>query len=157
MTKICAISDIHGNLNIQIDKSDILIIAGDICFGKEYIFPDEFGQKNWIKNEFSLWLDSQPATHKILISGNRDFKFNFCPHYEFKSLNCIYLNHSSTIINDLKIYGMPMTPNYRHLSSDEKYFEIINKINFIPEKIDILISHGPPFGILDRILEPPPP
>ena len=70
--KICAISDIHGDL-IEIPECDVLCICGDI-------FPLEI-QKNptecheWFFSEFLPWAEACPCEQVYYIAGNHDFFF----------------------------------------------------------------------------------
>ena len=53
-------------------------------------------------------------------------------------------------IDGLKIFGSPYTQKYgkgafQYSKSDDHL-----AWNYLPEKIDVLITHGPPYGILDQ-------
>jgi Icc-related predicted phosphoesterase len=64
--------------------------------------------------------------------------------------NVIYLNDSRCEINGIKIYGYPITPEFMDWAFNRKTGkEISQHWNKIPAETDILITHGPPFGILD--------
>ena len=71
--KICAVSDLHGNLP-TIPECDLLIIAGDVCPDKfkhnNYRFPDRDGQLAWLHYEFKTWLRDQPAAETVMTFGN---------------------------------------------------------------------------------------
>src|SRR5690606_18309514 len=63
----------------------------------------------------------------------------------------IYLNDSGIEINGLKIWGSPITPYFHNWAFNRKRgAEIKKHWNLIPDNTDILITHGPPFGILDE-------
>lgn len=154
--RIVCISDTHSLVeNVQppfnIPDGDILIHAGDFT-----------NQGNLDKvEEFNSWLGSLPHRHKVVIAGNHDLSFDYekiqRPELrEAKSLmtNCIYLEDSTITIEGLKIYGTPRTPLYGHhlvgfmiSRSDVQMWE--EACAKIPTDTDILISHGPPLGILD--------
>ncbi|KAG1702574.1 hypothetical protein DVH05_009523 [Phytophthora capsici] len=66
--------------------------------------------------------------------------------------NCTYLEDSSRVIEGVKIYGSPVTPpipgrpgafNVARGSADQKHWAKV------PTDVDILVTHGPPTGILD--------
>ena len=59
------------------------------------------------------------------------------------------------IIDDIKIYGTPWQPEFYNWAFNLKRdgIDIINKWNNIPEDTDILITHGPPNGILDYVAQ----
>ena len=62
----------------------------------------------------------------------------------------IYLEHDLVEVEGLKIFGSPFTKKYSRgafqydKEDDQKIW------NSLPENIDILITHEPPFGILDE-------
>jgi hypothetical protein len=70
---------------------------------------------------------------------------------EIKKLKeiCTYLQHESVEIEGLKIFGSPYQPLFYnwgfqyHASRAEEIWSAI------PKDTDILITHGPPHGILD--------
>lgn len=64
--------------------------------------------------------------------------------------NVIYLQESSITVEGLKIYGTPITPYFLNWAFNCHPGEDIEKhVNKIPSDVNILISHGPPYGILD--------
>jgi hypothetical protein len=159
------ISDTH-NKHKQIDtgSGDILIHAGDAT-GR--------GQSGEIL-PFLKWFSDQNFKHKILIAGNHDFGFEKEPERyqkECDDLGIIYLNDSGIEIEGLKIWGSPVQPEFfnwafnRRINHDIKlpddydpYHSYPPKSNphikphwdLIPNDTDILITHGPPMGILDQ-------
>ena len=62
---------------------------------------------------------------------------------------CTYLEHSAVIIEGLTIFGSPYTPYYvgNAFQYDEKYDEML--WDQIPAKVDILVTHCPPYNIMD--------
>lgn len=140
--KIVCISDTHGGHHkMDIPEGDILIHAGDLS---------SRGTAKEIRR-FNNWLEKLPHPHKIVVAGNHDFLFEEQPE-EAQALlsNATYLEDSSIVIEGIKIWGSPITPWFfdwafnRHRGEEIKaYWEKI------PQDTDILITHGPPFGILD--------
>ena len=165
--KFCAISDTHGLLP-EIEPCDVLIIAGDISplsiQGNFKLMSD------WIFEDFIDWVVNLPCEEVILIAGNHDFWFNSA-NYTQKLLikyashgKITYLeNQSITIYGDsgeeIKIFGTPWCHNFGYwpFMISEKLLE--EKFKEIPENVDILISHDPPFGTcdIDSILQKYPP
>lgn len=142
--KIVCIADTHHrHKEVHIPKCDVLIHAGDIT-GR--------GTLKDVK-DFAKWIRKQPATHKIIIAGNHDWPFYHQPKKSIEVLgdSCIYLEDSEYIIDGIKFYGMPWSPRFGNWAF---YFErgskeIYDKCRQIPLDTNILITHGPPHGILD--------
>ena len=160
--RIAAISDLHGYLP-EIEKSDILLIAGDIS-PLEIQF-DKQKMKLWLETEFAYWIKFLPVDKVYMVAGNHD------AYFEGQSgLNITYLinqcdnkldyleNHWTTHNHNGKEYKIFGTP-YCHIFGrwpfmrTDEYME--EKFKEIPDKCDIIISHDPPYNIgqVDRILE----
>lgn len=132
---ILHLSDTHGKHHLLTDlpEADIIIHSGDITFGGSEAEVEEF--INWFKK-----LDYK---HKIFIAGNHD-SWLYDNHVSELPENCYYLHHSGIEINGIKFWGTP-------LFMEEMLFENPDhKIDLIPTNIDVLISHEPPFEILDK-------
>lgn len=147
--KIIIISDTHGlHKRLKIPKCDLLIHCGDIT---------NRGEAQVIAN-FNNWLEEipLPKTHKIVIAGNHDSLFetdNLLARVLLPAAT--YLEDSYTYVEDLLIYGSPYTPTYQNWSFmiDRNTLSLKEKWDKIPLETDILITHGPPFGVLDTIPE----
>jgi len=147
--KIVAISDGHGNLPNNIPSGDVLVIAGDISPSWDHSVSF---QKHWLESVFNPWLKSLPfdKDHIVLVAGNHDFIFDTNPNL-VPELECQYLQNSSIVINDMKFYGHPYTSifyDWAFMLDTKKLEEENNKIPF---DTNVLITHGPPLGILDSV------
>ncbi len=143
---IDAVSDLHG-FYPSLEEGDLLIVAGDIT-----------AQDNSFEyDEFLLWLNKQKYRKKILVAGNHDMlieKIGMPP--ESLPDNTEYLQDSGTEFEGLLIWGSPWTPWFRKVNPkctafmkrDKELFDYWEKI---PKKVDILVTHGPAYGILDGI------
>lgn len=143
MTKIVAISDTHmRHRDLEVPEGDILIHAGD------------FTRKGKLEDviDFNDWLGKLPHPNKIVIAGNHDFCFQSQHDESKKNLsNAIYLQDQSIELLGLKIYGSPWQPWFFDWAFNLKRGqEIKAKWDLIPKGTDILITHGPPMGILDK-------
>lgn len=157
MIKITFISDTH-NKHKEITKDlpggDILICAGDIS---------SMGYQHEI-NEFAKWFNSlYQYQYKIFIAGNHDFGFQV---YKDKMKEVIsfydkitYLEDNFIIIDDLhekpiKIYGSPWQPEFHNWAFNlpRNGWELEQKCNDIPDDTDILITHGPAFSRVDKVI-----
>jgi len=150
--KVACISDTHNHHSkIKINQCDILIHAGDFT---------SVGKFHEISN-FGKWLHSQPAKHKVVIAGNHDLTFESMGPLARETLkeacpDVIYLQDSEVDINGLRIYGSPWQPQFYNWAFNlERGEDIKRKWDLIPTGIDILITHGPPHGILDIVKDNP--
>ena len=147
--KIVCISDTHNlHWDLKVPEGDLLIVAGDIS-GRGTM-PEVLG--------FNKWLETLSHPHKVVIAGNHDFGFEREPSL-FRSLitNATYLQNEETEIEGLKIWGSPVTPWFFNWAFNvPRSHEIAAIWARIPEDTDILITHGPPFGILDELLHDEP-
>ena len=143
LMKIVCISDTHGrHYDVGLPSGDILIHAGDVSAG---------GTESQIK-DFLKWFSEHEFKYKVFIAGNHDFLFEHDLETA-KGLipeNVIYLQESSITVEGFKIYGTPITPYFLNWAFNRHPGEDIEKhVSKIPPDVDILISHGPPYGILD--------
>jgi hypothetical protein len=172
MTKIkcTAISDthtMHDKLNLK-SGGDILIHSGDHSFLGQ---PDEV-------YPFMDWLAKQPYQYKVFIAGNHDMgwepigegiKCDKDGYFVFRgrifrkglekeyrsyaeNLDLIYLHNEELLFQGLRIYGSPYQPEFcgwAFGTNSEKAYDIASEI---PINVDILVTHGPPYGIRDEVI-----
>lgn len=142
--KIVAISDTHGkHQKLVLPKGDMLIHAGDVTSrGKEIEVID-----------FLKWFAATDYTYKIFIAGNHDFHFERFGDEIISQLipsNVIYLNDSGIKIEGIKIWGSPISPwFYDWAFNRHRGYDIKKHWDKIPQNTDIIITHGPVYGILD--------
>jgi Icc-related predicted phosphoesterase len=144
--KIVIISDTHGHhKELSLPEGDILIHAGDVT-GR--------GMESQVV-DFLEWFAAQPHRHKIMIAGNHDFYFEQAPEEAIRKAipdNIVYLNDSGTEVEGIRIWGSPVsTWFYDWAFSRHPGAEMQKHWDLVPEDTDILITHGPPAGIMDRI------
>ena len=144
--KFVALADTHArHRSIRLPKGDVLVHAGDVSYRGDKIEVVDFLK----------WFREQDFTWKIFIAGNHDFLFEKARPKELETLippEIIYLNDSGTTINGLHIWGSPVTPRFFNWAFNRNRGEQIRKHwNMIPPGTDLLITHGPPFGILDQV------
>ena len=147
--KITFISDTHGKhyktTQDLLPGGDMIIHAGDIS---------NRGLITEIK-DFMDWFGQLPYKHKIFIAGNHDFGFEAIRNSNEPGIkihpNVIYLKDESVTIDGIKIYGSPWQPWFHDWAFNlHRGEEIAEKWKMIPDDVDILITHGPPHGILDK-------
>jgi Icc-related predicted phosphoesterase len=65
--------------------------------------------------------------------------------------NAVYLEHSAITLAGLRFWGCPVTPVLPHMAFAVERGAASKKFwDKIPVGTDVLITHGPPFGILDK-------
>lgn len=147
MKKIVIISDVHGKWNkLIIPPCDVLISCGDYSF---------HGEKNMIK-DFHSWLDEQEANYIISVQGNHEvfvekhfeeakaIAIDACPRINF-------IEEGLVEIEGIKIWCSAITPHFHNWAYNRWPGENIEAHwRRIPDDIDILVTHGPPHGILDK-------
>jgi Icc-related predicted phosphoesterase len=147
--KICLISDTHGlEEQLTLPEADVLIHAGDMTSN---------GKLKQVQ-DFANWFQKQPHKYKIVIAGNHDWALEafMKEECEFAARDifgsAIYLRDSEVIINGVKFYGSPWQPTFYNWAFNADRGPDIKKYwDKIPENTDVLITHGPPMGILDRV------
>ncbi|MHA2063992.1 MAG: metallophosphatase domain-containing protein [Candidatus Thorarchaeota archaeon] len=155
--KVCIISDTHSkHTSVTIPECDILLHAGDFTINGWGIEIESFAR----------WFDSQPAIERIAIPGNHDWYCQNSPEESkriFSDLGSRLLIDETTEVLGLKIYGSPWSPWFHNWAFNfpkaDKHVHILAKDHWsrIPDDTDIILTHGPPHGILDtvsRVLEP---
>jgi Icc-related predicted phosphoesterase len=155
--KITFISDTHTKHN-QITKDlpggDILIHAGDMS---------SMGYKHEIEN-FCKWFDGlDNYNNKVFIAGNHDWGFQNHPEQTKEIIefykNITYLEDQLDMIGQttedmVKIWGSPWQPEFNNWAFNlpRNGESLKAKWDLIPTDIDILITHGPAWGYVDKVI-----
>ncbi len=142
--KIVVISDTHGHHNkLNMPQGDLLIHCGDIML---------HGTKAET-TDFLNWFIEQDYRYKILIAGNHDYYLEENPEFISKTYSdkFYYLFDSGIEIEGIRFWGSPYTPEYKNMAFNLQRGEELKKHwQKIPKHVDVLITHGPPQGILDK-------
>eukprot|EP01126_Amoeba_proteus_P042748 TRINITY_DN4659_c0_g1_i11.p1 TRINITY_DN4659_c0_g1~~TRINITY_DN4659_c0_g1_i11.p1 ORF type:complete len:310 (-),score=43.02 TRINITY_DN4659_c0_g1_i11:119-1048(-) len=156
--RFVCVSDTHESTSRlgSIPEGDILIHAGDFTYtgGPEAV------------QMFDDWLASQPHEYKVVIAGNHDvtFDLDYYPdhwhrygtkHDAVKTKNllksCIYLEDSEVVVKGIRIYGSPWSVRFCDWAFNASLGEECQSHwNLIPVGVDVLITHGPPYGKGDK-------
>lgn len=146
---IHALSDTHNrHKHFTMPGGDILIHSGDATgqgkLGETIAFLD--------------WFADQDYSHLIFVPGNHDMIFEENPTLmaeECKTRGIILLNDSGIEIEGIKIWGSPVQPwFYDWAFNRQRGPEIQKHWDLIPADTEILITHGPPYQILDYVPKP---
>lgn len=156
MKKIVAFSDTHDrHKGLTLPKGDIAIHAGDATGRGEY---EE-------TLAFLKWFGAQNFEHKIFTPGNHDFIFEKNPTLakQLAEENSVtLLNHETIVIDGIKIFASPWTPYFYNWAfnagrtiPEAAHFKkpfIGDLWQDIPADTNILVTHGPPYDVLDELL-----
>lgn len=149
MVKIVAISDTHGKFNkLTIPSCDLLISCGDYSFT---------GALHEVRN-FHKWLNKQPAVYIVSLNGNheREVQNNFQVSKQIALEQCPrahFMEEGSLEIEGFKIWLSAYTPTFFNWGyMKDRGPEIKEHWDRIPDDTEVLVTHGPPYGILDKAL-----
>ena len=147
--RIWHISDTHTYhrlLEVPTDI-DMVIFSGD-CSNPIDPYPNEVEVRGFID-----WYRTLKIPVKIFVAGNHDTSIEnkFVTKEDFARHNIFYLENEDIIIDGIKIFGSPFTPAFGYGWVFTKARNKLDRIwrNIIDEDVDIVITHGPPKGILD--------
>ena len=142
--KIVVIADTHGlHDQVPVPDGDMLIVAGDFT---------NTGKSTQVAKA-AVWLGSLPHKHKIAVAGNHDFYFEREPAHAAALLaehGITYLQDTGVNVDGLRIYGSPWQPAFMNWAFNVPRGRLGRYWEQIPSGLDILITHGPPFGVLDQ-------
>jgi Icc-related predicted phosphoesterase len=146
--KIWHISDTHSfhNLLTIPEGIDIVIHSGD-CSNTKYHFRNEPEIRAFID-----WYSALPIKTKIYVAGNHDTSIEggFVTRKDFLDNGILYLENDTAIVNGIKIFGSPYTPQFGQWA----FMKARHKLDriwkgAIEDDTHIIVVHGPPKGILD--------
>jgi Icc-related predicted phosphoesterase len=165
--RIVALSDQHGHLP-EIPSCDLLIVAGDVCpdrVGPFRAMQDPDQQKSWFDRNIRPWLARAPATHKIVTWGNHDWCGQLCSFRrdspaeasltEFQILvdEATMVPSNGKAGEQISVWATPWSNQFMTWAFMKPPGELEAVYAQIPEGVDILVSHQPPYGYGDRSLK----
>lgn len=142
--RLVVISDTHTlHDGIDLPPGDVLVHAGDFSLS---------GQPHEVVGFFD-WFASRPHPHKIVIAGNHDLVFESNPDFARSMVpaEVIYLEDAGCEIDGIRFWGSPWQPWFLDWAFNLKTEDALQvKWDLIPADTDVLVTHGPPFEILDE-------
>ena len=143
--RLVIVSDTHDNYDYDVPDGDALLHCGD--------FTRDSGRQEF--RRFDEWLGSLMHRYRIVIAGNHETSSQEAsPYADLLLRNARYLEDSGIRIDGVKFYGSPWQKWFYDFAfnlpknDDEAARKIWAKI---PDDTDVLLTHGPPLGILDAI------
>ncbi len=143
MVRVVCLSDTHNRQGqFEVPGGDLLVHAGDLT-GRGTL-PEVAAALEWIA--------ALPHPEKVVVAGNHDFLFERDgPLARSLVKNARYLEGTAVEAAGLRIWGGPWQPRFGDWAFNVDRGEpLAEKWKAIPEGLDILVTHGPPMGILDR-------
>jgi len=145
--RIVFISDTHGHQGLSLPVGDVLVHCGDATSTGT---PAEM-------DTFLAWFAAQPHSARVLVAGNHDGLWQKSPDLaammllEYPGIN--YLQDSGVTLGGVRFWGSPWQPAFNdwHFNLPRRGPGLRAKWSLIPKDTDVLITHGPPYGILDQI------
>jgi len=139
------ISDTHElHREISVPNGDVLIHAGDFTM---------FGRSLQALKDFNGWLGELPHRHKIVICGNHEYAFDDTLRYYRLLTNAVVLVNESLVIEGAKFWGSAFSMLDESGPARTREAERQRIYDAIPLDTDVVITHGPPHGVLDTTVE----
>lgn len=149
MTRLVIISDTHERHRdmAPLPEGDVLISCGDETLKGSLTALEDF----------CAWFKEQPHKQKLFIFGNHSVGTETSGSKREASIQMVrgtgahYLEDSGIEIDGLHYWGSPVQPRFfdREWNRD-RGADIAKHWDKIPDDTNVLITHGPPFDILDQ-------
>ncbi len=149
--KFVCISDTHCQLDrIEIPDGDVLLHAGDLTYRGTF--------QETSKELFELSKHRARFKHIVLVEGNHDWlgaRDSSLMNELCKDNGITLLKDSSVTIEGVRLYGSPYQPEFCQWAYNLPRGKALKvKWDAIPDDTHVLITHGPPKGILDLVPRP---
>jgi predicted phosphodiesterase len=145
--KLVPISDTHSfHRKVNVPEGDVLICCGDITGRGEMAIIEDFVD----------WMKEQPHRNKLVVFGNHEKGMEKGYKREpalalLREAGIIYLEDSGVEIDGIHFWGSPWQPLFYSWEFNlPRGKALAEKWALIPNSTDVLITHGPPFNILDE-------
>jgi Icc-related predicted phosphoesterase len=144
--KILCLSDLHGHLPQIPAAAEVIVLAGDYMPGQDH-------QEEWVRFTLRPWLSEvSQRTVVVAVAGNHDAVFQRNIELAI-SLNWKYLQDAGFEYEGARFWGTPWTLQDFPMAFAADAAALKAAANKIPVGTDVLISHGPPFGVGDKNAE----
>jgi len=145
--RIVCVSDTHNLAEeVSVPDGDLLLHAGDLT---------QRGRPAGVERA-ARWLATLPHPHKVVVAGNHDFLFQDDPARARALLEAVpglvYLEDAESTVAGLRIWGTPWQPWFYDWAFNlpRGGEELARVWARVPAGVDVLLSHSPAHGILDR-------
>jgi hypothetical protein len=139
--RVVCLADTHElHSEMIVPPGDLLLYAGDLTF---------FSKRPSMIDDFNDWLGGLPYRHKVITYGNHEFAFESNPGLRARLSNAIVLVNEGVTIDGVTIRGSPVTPMKGGAFGYSRAEDRARLYSRIPPETQILLTHTPPFGVLD--------
>lgn len=146
--KIWFISDTHNeHAQLVVPEADCVIHCGDEAIEKDALRNAPESRR------FFEWFSQLAIPHKIFVPGNHSaaVEQGLVTPDDFPQVTM--LMHQQTELAGLRVFGSPYVPRFHDWAFNRKRTQLDRLWSTIPAGVEILITHGPPKGILDLTRE----
>jgi Icc-related predicted phosphoesterase len=136
--RVAVTSDLHGYRPPEVPECDLLLIAGDIGL------DERFDHVGTTLTEWREWIGAQTVP-VVAIAGNHDFR----PEV-LRALPWTYLEDELVEVGGLRIWGTPWSNPFGYgwafnMTEEDQ----VENLKRCPDDVDVIVSHGPPYGFCD--------
>ncbi len=162
---ILCLSDLHGRLPTDLPDAkpeDVVVISGDVCpdFSYQIAMNVEL-QRNWLLNTFAPWVNGLQQKMVLMTWGNHDWvgqidrDITDVLSKEITKGFAVLVDEQAEVEDAdtgrmIQFYGTPWTPQFGYWAFMESDSTLNDIFKQIPTKLDVLITHGPPYAHCDR-------
>ena len=144
---ITLLSDTHcGHDGLRIAPCDILAHAGD--WSRHGTLDEAVA--------FFTWFGAQPARVRVATGGNHDLVAERQPEVMralAREHGVLWLVDDGADVLGLRVWASPYSPRHgKWAFQDARGEEARHRWEGVPRDLDLLITHGPPHGVRDRIV-----
>jgi Icc-related predicted phosphoesterase len=138
--RIVVCGDTHEHhREVDVPYGNLLIYTGDFTM---------FSRSLASIRDFNDWMLRQPHPHKVMIPGNHDYRL-VDPEWRRLITGAVLLVDAGVRLAGLSIWGSPTTPCDGGAFGALTQHDRTQMYSRILDGVDILVTHGPPFGVLD--------
>lgn len=155
--RILHISDTHGMLPVPESlEYDVVVHSGDMMPNRTFgVKPVEHTfQKHWIEENAPRFHARYWAKPFLYVPGNHDY-YDPTPVMRELGIDARLLCNAFMEVNGVGFYGSPWTPTFydwNWMCGPKEMREHLAPLASLMERgaVDVLVTHGPMYGVLDR-------
>lgn len=142
--RIVAVADTHMyHDELVVPEGDVFVHAGDMC---------RRGSLDELASTLAF-VRALPHRHKIVVAGNHDWAFVDAKERARALCHSAihYLEDDGVSLDGVSFWGSPWQPTFHDWAFNlPRGAALAEKWELVPERTDVVVTHGPPAGIGDR-------